>query len=477
MLPCVMRWLSAHALLFLGLFFLLCVPSATKAQIIDPRPMCEAVGSRSEGWYQSGIRVDFAACAGCLSACLQIGTPQEGWYNWCDRSVISIERCAKAVPVFADVPTRHPLYPAIWQEASLGIIEGYSVLKNGKQVREYRLSTSINRAEFTKIITIALFDRERILRCDDRTFDDTDSNAWYMPYLCFAVQRGVIVGYADNTFRPQNDINFAEAATILARAFALLPASNQKSEPWYRTSVEALAAHQAIPASITSFQHRLTRGEMADMLYRLQTPDPARATLTYDALVTLSAPHSSSSVSSVASAASAQASSSATVARSMHIGGLFSLAVPSDWQRILGSGTREPIVTIDAGMTLAGSSPSGGFGMMVDVFHAEALSKPADEPFFPFLRQAVLPSLEDSAFQSIPQDGWTRYDVRPSTTQAYYVFFVKDDTAVLLNFAGEDATIDAIVASFQWTVSSSVSSSGLSVPSSSSPLSSFPSSS
>ncbi len=46
-------------------------------------PVCDAIGSNSEGWYQSctGDLIGWAPCAGCVADCRNVGTPSEGWYD------------------------------------------------------------------------------------------------------------------------------------------------------------------------------------------------------------------------------------------------------------------------------------------------------------------------------------------------------------------------------------------------------------
>lgn len=51
----------------------------------------------------------------------------------------------------------------------------------------------------------------------DLSFDDIESNAWYIPFLKEAVVRKIITGYDDNTIRPNQSVNKAELYTILYR--------------------------------------------------------------------------------------------------------------------------------------------------------------------------------------------------------------------------------------------------------------------
>ena len=46
-------------------------------------PVCDAIGSRSEGWYNSctGQLICWANCEGSTAECGAIGSRSEGWYG------------------------------------------------------------------------------------------------------------------------------------------------------------------------------------------------------------------------------------------------------------------------------------------------------------------------------------------------------------------------------------------------------------
>ncbi len=45
-------------------------------------------------------------------------------------------------------------------------------------------------------------------------FSDVDAGAWYEPFVCWAADEGVVNGYDDGTFRPDDTVTRAEVATI-----------------------------------------------------------------------------------------------------------------------------------------------------------------------------------------------------------------------------------------------------------------------
>lgn len=196
---------------------------------------------------------------------------------------------------FRDVPSDHSNAEAIAYVKEHGIVEGYV---DGT----YKPDATINRAEFVKILVgaynkqleedgIAWEDSRCIVALDPEIggpFSDVPTTAWYAGFVCRANSQGFVSGYPDGTFRPANSINFAEAAKILSNAYGLLASTTipacDGDCPWYRDFVISLETRAAIPTSITSFDQKITRGQMAEMIYRLKTEDRTKQSKTYDGI-------------------------------------------------------------------------------------------------------------------------------------------------------------------------------------------------
>lgn len=126
---------------------------------------------------------------------------------------------------------------------------------------------TINRAEFTKIVVEVLYDEATIKKCTNSTFSDIPANAWFIPYVCMAKTNGIIDGYPDETFRPENDILVVEAAKILINAFDYETEADEDNV-WYRPYIKAMANLNHLPISLSELEHKITRAEMAEMTYR-----------------------------------------------------------------------------------------------------------------------------------------------------------------------------------------------------------------
>jgi len=172
---------------------------------------------------------------------------------------------------FGDVLSTHPDYEAISYLHDQHIVDGYP---DGT----FRPDNPINRAEFTKIISENYFPGQAE---GSNCFPDVDTQ-WFAKYVCFSKIRNFIIGYPDGNFNPSDNINFAEIAKILVNVSGLTVTPD--SDIWYRPYAEKLAELQAIPLSVTSFSQKVTRAEMAEMIYRLRAGVTSKPSRTYEQL-------------------------------------------------------------------------------------------------------------------------------------------------------------------------------------------------
>jgi len=174
---------------------------------------------------------------------------------------------------FSDVSDTHMNAEAIVYVQSQGIVGGYP---DGT----FQADRNINRAEFTKIVIEATNNDITGFRC----FPDVIEQ-WFAKYICTAKNLGVIGGYPDGTFKPDQEVSFVEAAKIIAVAFDA--ELNIESDIWYEGYVRSLAGKNAIPTTINSLDAKITRGEMAEMIFRLHARQNAKASMTYEGLAGL----------------------------------------------------------------------------------------------------------------------------------------------------------------------------------------------
>ncbi|MEK7548178.1 MAG: S-layer homology domain-containing protein, partial [Patescibacteria group bacterium] len=86
---------------------------------------------------------------------------------------------------------------------------------NGYDDGSFKPDNTVNRAEFLKIIIDG--SKIKLSISPPTPFKDVDNTAWYAKYLKKAYAENWINGYSDNTFRPDQAINKVEALKIIAK--------------------------------------------------------------------------------------------------------------------------------------------------------------------------------------------------------------------------------------------------------------------
>jgi inhibitor of cysteine peptidase len=161
-------------------------------------------------------------------------------------------------------------------KTAISALEARGVLK-GYEDGTYKPNATINRAEFLKII---LQGRGEISSYSGANCFDDVHNEWFAKYVCSAKTEGIIAGYPEGDFRPNQPVNFVEAAKIISLAYKQEAQSG--GSQWYEPYARALDASKAIPVSIAGLDRPITRGEMAEMMWRLsenKTDQPAKGYL------------------------------------------------------------------------------------------------------------------------------------------------------------------------------------------------------
>lgn len=180
-----------------------------------------------------------------------------------------------SVAVAASYSSNSKTETAISYVKRQGIMTGYD---NGS----FGENNSVKRVELAKVIT--LIDSSNGAGYTMRLpFWDTSNTAWYTPYVVYVYGNGFMTGYSDNSFRPDQAVTFAEAAKVLALAYNMNVQSN--SNRWYEAYIRALDDRNAIPTSINDLNDPLTRGELADIIYRLETNNRNLSSQTYSDVV------------------------------------------------------------------------------------------------------------------------------------------------------------------------------------------------
>lgn len=113
---------------------------------------------------------------------------------------------------FTDVASDGREYTAVTRVNQLGIMTGY-------EDNTFRSEQNVTRAQFAKIVTVINGGEENaVSRMDAGQFSDVTYTHWASGYISYVAANSILLGYGDGSFRPEQDITYAEALTVIIRA-------------------------------------------------------------------------------------------------------------------------------------------------------------------------------------------------------------------------------------------------------------------
>ncbi len=134
---------------------------------------------------------------------------------------------------------------------------------NGYEDGSLRLENNITRAEFCALLInmLGIKDFDGI----NNRFSDVKENAWYFNAINKVAELGFINGYKeDGTFRPSNNITYAESCAILVNLLGY----NSELEGSWPVNVTKKAEELGIVEGLENIEasYKMTRGEISVML-------------------------------------------------------------------------------------------------------------------------------------------------------------------------------------------------------------------
>ncbi|MBT3704630.1 S-layer homology domain-containing protein [Candidatus Peregrinibacteria bacterium] len=173
---------------------------------------------------------------------------------------------------FTDVSSGHDNYDAIMYVQENDIVGGYS---DGT----FRPDDPINRAELLKILVIARNGGDISDSYASKCFSDVLPTDWYSKYVCYGSGEGYVDGYPNGTFDPTGYVTFSEAAKMIVVTMGYLVYPDVNT--WYEPYVLKLEEKNTIPTSIHELNSEMTRGEVAEIIYRLDAEVTNKSSKSY----------------------------------------------------------------------------------------------------------------------------------------------------------------------------------------------------
>ncbi len=175
---------------------------------------------------------------------------------------------AQGTPAIAATPAPF----ADMQHSWYGYREAVNVLRDrgiigGYPDGNFKPRQTINRAEFLKLV-FAAKDPHDVIDTAEQCFSDVPLDAWFAPFVCAAERRGIAKGYPDGTFKPEQEVNWAEAIALISRAYGW-DVDERSGERWYEPFVETLDRRDVLAEYSYVPWTALSRERASDLVYRM----------------------------------------------------------------------------------------------------------------------------------------------------------------------------------------------------------------
>jgi hypothetical protein len=119
----------------------------------------------------------------------------------------------------SDVESYSDIDPAAWYAIYVFKAQKLGWIE-GYDDGTFRPNNNVNRAEALKMILASKIAVE-LITGGSMDFSDISGEEWFVDYVAYAVAEDIVEGYSDGTFKPGNPITRAEAAKIISLVYSL----------------------------------------------------------------------------------------------------------------------------------------------------------------------------------------------------------------------------------------------------------------
>ena len=129
-----------------------------------------------------------------------------------------------------------------------------------------RLNDYVTRAEFAKVAVNSSSAKNSVATSlKVSPFSDVTYKHWSAPYVKVAVENGICEGYTDSTFKPDNNVTFEEAVTMMLRILGYTDGDFGISWPYGQIG---MANNLDMTLNMNAnVGEPLTRGQVATLVY------------------------------------------------------------------------------------------------------------------------------------------------------------------------------------------------------------------
>ncbi len=183
-------------------------------------------------------------------------------------SVTEFHPILKAKPTtFSDIEGRY-------SQQAISLLAEKSIL-NGYMDGTFRPKAAVTRAEFVTMLDKAGFiPSEQVNHQDKNSFKDIVAGDWYADTITRAANAGIIHGYPNQLFKPDQTLNRAEAAQIISKvqsvAYSRNSFTDEKSLPvWAQDAIHSTPYFIGYDTGKFEPKKKISREEVAMILFRM----------------------------------------------------------------------------------------------------------------------------------------------------------------------------------------------------------------
>lgn len=133
----------------------------------------------------------------------------------------------------------------------------------------FKPENSINRAEFLKVIIAANFTPSEYEEFVGAScFSDVSPDEWFAEYVCFAKDQEIVAGYGDGTFLPTQTVTLNESLKMMYEGMDIVGVDPNATFKFKYYSPAARAGY--LPDALKGeYDKPMTRAEVSEVLYRI----------------------------------------------------------------------------------------------------------------------------------------------------------------------------------------------------------------
>lgn len=159
--------------------------------------------------------------------------------------------------LFSDVSVSANYSDALRWAKEAGVVSGYA---DGT----FQPDKSVNRAEYLKMVSIAA--KSETSTEGSLGFSDVNDQAWYAPFVRAAKKAGVIKGYPDGTFKPEQTVSFAEGLKMGYLTFGV--SVTDVAGEWYESYLRHAIGNQVLLDNTVNVGAGMSRKDVVWMVWK-----------------------------------------------------------------------------------------------------------------------------------------------------------------------------------------------------------------